>query len=131
MRIARELARDFPGSALSSIDAFTARDVFLAAREGDSLALEVFRLSGMYLGIALAGLVNTLNPEAIVIAGGAAAGWEMFVHHVRSEIDKRAFRRPAERVKLVPAQLGDAAGILGSARLAFDAHPQGSVSSNR
>lgn len=93
--------------------------IFEAGKKGDELALEVFRTMGYYLGIGLASLTNLLNPEVIVIGGGAAAGWEMFIGHVRKEIKDRAFREPAERVKLVRAELGDDAGILGAARLAF------------
>lgn len=124
VRMTRELVRAFPASILRA-DVLTSLDVYNAAKAGDPLAVEVFRRAGSYLGIALAGLVNTLNPEAIVIGGGAAAGLDMMIEHIRAEIRKRAFRRPAERVKLVPASLGDLAGILGSARLAFDAFAEG------
>ena len=82
--------------------------------------METFGIMGRYLGIALAGLVDVLNPELIVIGGGAAAGWDQFIGHVRSEIDARAFRHPAERVRIVRAVLGGEAGILGAARVAID-----------
>ena len=96
----------------------TPLDVFIAGKSGDKLAVEVFRRMGFYLGIALSGLVNVLNPEVIVIGGGAAGGWELFIKEVRDGIKKRAFQQPAERVKIVRAALGDDAGILGAARLA-------------
>jgi len=60
-----------------------------------------------------------LNPEVIVIGGGASAGWELFIDEVLYEIRKRAFKQPAERVRVVRAELGDDAGILGAARLAL------------
>lgn len=97
----------------------TAFDIFKAAKDGDQIANEVFRKMGSYLGIALAGLINVLNPEAIVIGGGVAAGWDLFIGHVRDEIRRRAYSEPARRAKLVPALLGDDAGILGAARTAF------------
>jgi glucokinase len=87
---------------------------------GDRLSLEVFRQVGTYLGIALGGLVNVLNPEVIVFGGGAAAGWDLFIEHLRAEIAKRAFPHPAERVRLVRSELGDDAGILGAAFLASE-----------
>lgn len=124
VRVARELKSEFPVSTLQT-ERITSLDVYNAAKAGDPLALEVFRRAGSYLGIALASLVNTLNPEAIVIGGGAAAGFDLLIEHISSEVRQRAFRRPAERVKLVPASLGDLAGLLGSARLAFDAHAEG------
>lgn len=108
-RISEELGR--PGQ--------TAFDIFEAAKRGDEVAGEVFRKMGGYLGIALSGLINVLNPEVIVIGGGVAAGWELFISHVRDEIGRRAYSEPARRARLVPALLGDDAGILGAARTAF------------
>lgn len=83
------------------------------------MSVEVFRKMGVYLGIALADLINVLNPQVIVVGGGVSAGWEFFIEHMRQEIRKRAFRHPAERAKIIHAQLGDDAGILGAARLAL------------
>ena len=120
IRTAGELAADFPNSPLNGRGSLSSVDVFDAGQNGDSLALEVFRRVGRYLGIALADLVNVLNPEVIVIGGGAAAGWDLFIEHTRDEITKRAFREPAESARLLRAALGDDAGILGAARLALD-----------
>lgn len=97
----------------------SAFDIFEAAKRGDEVAQKVFRRMGSYLGIALSGLINVLNPEVIVIGGGVAAGWDLFIGHVRDEISRRAYSEPARRAKLVPALLGDDAGILGAARTAL------------
>jgi glucokinase len=64
----------------------------------------------------LSGLVNLLNPEVIVIAGGVSAAWEMFSVQMLEQVEKRAFQRPAERVKIVRGKLGDDAGLLGAAK---------------
>ena len=98
----------------------TAKAVFDAASMGDPQAIEAFGSMGRYLGVALADLVNVLNPEMIAIGGGATGGWDFFIEDVRSEIRARAFRHPAERVVVVRASLGESAGILGAARVAFD-----------
>lgn len=119
-RFARELAEVFPESVLNDRKDVTSLEVFNAGMAGDARALEVFRRMAYYLGAGLSGLVNVLNPEAIVIGGGAAAGWDLFIGDLRSELNKRAFQQPAERVKLLRAALGDDAGILGAARLAFE-----------
>ncbi len=121
VRMAGELMTDFSGSVLHGNEDLTSVDIYEAGKKGDKLALEVFRRMGFYLGIALAGLINVLNPELIVIGGGTAASWDLFIEHTREQIRKRAFRQPAERAKLVPAKLGDDAGIIGAARLAFSA----------
>ncbi len=96
----------------------TPLEVYKAGIQGDPLSLEVFRLAGTYLGIALGGLVNVLNPEVIVLGGGVSAGWDLFIEPLQSEILRRAFPHPGERVKLVRSELGDDAGILGAAFLA-------------
>lgn len=119
VRMARELADEFPESVLVDKIQLTPHEVYIAGKSGDKLALEVFRRMGFYLGIALAGLVNILNPEVIVIGGGAAGGWELFINEVADGIKRRAFQQPAERVKIVRADLGDDAGILGVASLAL------------
>lgn len=119
-RLARELANQYPNSVLPHKPELTSSDVYRAGVEGDRLALEVFRRMGFYLGAALADLVNILNPEVIVIGGGASAAWDLFAPHTRRQISRHAFREPAARVKIVRACLGDDAGILGAGKLAFD-----------
>lgn len=126
VRMANELAGDYPESSLVRVEnSFDALCVFRHGMEGDPLCIEVFRRAGVYLGIALAGLINVLNPEAIVIGGGAAEGWDLFIDATRAEIRKRAFREPAERAKIVRASLGNDAGIVGAAFLAFQKGGQG------
>ena len=119
VRLTRELENQYPKSILQNKTRLTSLDVYEAGKTGDELALEVFRKMGFYLGIALADLVNVLNPEIIVIGGGASAGWDLFIGHVQDQIRKRAFNEPAIRAKIVRAELGDDAGILGAAKLAF------------
>lgn len=118
VRIAVERSANFPRSKLSRREGLTALDVYQAGVQGDELAIEVFKTMGFYLGIAFAGLVNVLNPEAITIGGGVSNGWDLFINTVREQVAKRAFQQPAERVKLVRATLGDDAGTLGVAYLA-------------
>ena len=60
---------------------------------------------GFYLGIGLAGLINVLNPEAIVIGGGAAGGWDLFVPEMVEQIRLRSYREPAERAKIIRCRM--------------------------
>ena len=119
VRLTREKASLYPKSELINTPRLTSADVYEAGKRGDELALEVFRLMGFYLGISLVDLINIMNPEVIVIGGGAAAGWDLFIGHVEDQIRTRAFLEPGMRAKLVRAELGDDAGILGAARIAF------------
>ena len=106
-------------STLGDPDNLTAKKIYRAAKDGDQVALKVFRQMGEYLGIGLASLVNILNPQMIVIGGGVANAWELFGEHAIREMRSRAFPLPGSRVKVKPAECGDNAGLLGAARLAF------------
>ena len=119
-RLAEEFAARYPHNMLSGLGDITPLKVYEAGKAGDRLSLEIFRTFGTYLGIALGGLVNVLNPEAIVIGGGVSAGWDLFIEPLRAEISRRAFRHPAERVRLMRSELGDDAGIVGAAFLASE-----------
>ena len=94
-------------------------DVYRAAGEGSVEADQVFRKMGSYLGIGIASLINVLNPEMVVLGGGVSAAWDRFIGTVADEISVRSFREPAARARIVRAELGDDAGILGAARSAF------------
>ncbi|MGI8811258.1 MAG: ROK family protein [Pyrinomonadaceae bacterium] len=120
VRLANQLTPMYPESPIAKLSVISATDVYDAGMKNDELSREVFRAFGTYLGMALAGLINVLNPEVIVLGGGVSAGWDCFIDHVREQIRMRAFREPGERVKLIRAELGDDAGILGSAKLAFE-----------
>jgi glucokinase len=120
VRMTRETVAHYPNSVLHHIEDLTSEKVYRAGKEGDELALEVFRRMGVYLGIGLASLINLLNPEVIVVGGGLANGWELFEKHMQQKIIERAFPIPVRSVKIVRAQCGDDAGLLGAARLAFE-----------
>jgi len=120
VRMTRETQSRFPNSVWQSGDQFTSADVYQAGVQGDALALEVMQRVGFYLGVALANLVNLLNPEMIVIGGGVANGWNLFAEEMKKQVAERAFPVPAAQVRIVRAECGDDAGLLGAARLGFD-----------
>jgi len=103
----------------SGLDLSTALEVYEAAQLGDERASGVFQKVGRYLGITLGSLANALNPEMIIIGGGAAAAWDAFIGPLTTELHYRAFNEPADRVQIVRGTLGDDAGILGAARSVF------------
>jgi glucokinase len=104
----------------AGLDVVNSHELFDKWKAGDPVAKRVFDSMGRHLGITLAGLINTFNPEMIVIGGGASAGWDAFIEPLKLEIGARAFAEPAERARIVRTALGDDAGILGAARAAFD-----------
>ena len=119
VRMTREARPRHPDSILATADALTSEQVYRAGIQGDELALEVFRRMGVYLGIGLANLINILNPEMIVIGGGVVNGWDLFGKDMNHEVAERAFPLPAAQVKIVRAECGDDAGLLGAAHLAL------------
>lgn len=119
VRIVRELFEEFPDSTLRSRSTFEPKDVFEAGKSGDTASVRAFEIAGTSLGTALAGLINVLDPEVIVITGGVAAAWELFIEATWREVRYRAFQQPAENVKIVRGALGDDAGVIGAARRAF------------
>jgi glucokinase len=89
-----------------------------AASSGDKLAISIWTQTGVYIGVALAGLVNVLNPERIVIGGGVAKAGDILFNSIKETVNKRAMKTASESVKMLPAELGDQAGIIGASILA-------------
>jgi len=126
--IAREAAKRISQGDRSSlseimagrIENITAEKVSLAAQSGDSLALEVIAVAAGYLGVGIANLVNIFNPEVIIIGGGVANMGDLLFEPVRKEVSERAYQLAAQAVRIVPAQLGEDAGVLGAAVFAFE-----------
>jgi glucokinase len=122
VRMTREELTKTPQSSLHSIPAseLSSERISRAAIAGDELALGIFQNVGTYLGIASANVVNTLNPEMIVIGGGVSASFDLFAARAREEMLSRAFPVPAQRCQIVKAECGDDAGLLGAAWLAHE-----------
>src|SRR6185295_1622485 len=107
VRMTREASPRYPESRLHGRGSLSAESIFEAGLQGDELALAIFRLMGVYLGIGLANLINILNPEMIVIGGGVVNGWDLFEKHMHHQVEERAFPLLAARVKIVRAKCGD------------------------
>jgi glucokinase len=89
------------------------------AKSGDAKALEFWQKYGRYLGIGLASIIYILTPEAIIIGGGISAGAEFFLPQVREEIERRVLPSSREDLQLLVAELGNQAGMVGAAKLAW------------
>lgn len=122
VRMTREGLPTHEESSLHSIPdhELSSEKIARAAIDGDELALSIFHKMGTYLGIAIANVVNTLNPEVIVIGGGVSSSFDLFVHQTRAEVLRRAFPVPAQRCQIIRAECGDDAGLLGAAWLAIE-----------
>ncbi len=88
-----------------------------AALLGDAVSLQIFKRMGEIIGIGLASVVNLLNPEKIIIGGGVADAGDILLEPIRKTIADRAMSIQGNAVKIVPAQLANAAGVIGASLL--------------
>ncbi|HEP1805464.1 TPA: ROK family glucokinase [Streptococcus suis] len=95
----------------------TAKDVFDLAKEGDDLALIVYRHFSDYLGVACANIAAVLNPAYIVLGGGVSAAGEFLLDGVRKVFAENSFPQIKESTQIVLATRGNDAGVLGAASL--------------
>jgi glucokinase len=96
------------------LEEITAATVYEGAVLGDAYANEVMKETAKFLGAGIGNIVNILNPEMVVIAGGVTrAGDHLFVP-LRAEVRRRAFKSAEEACQIVPAQLIGTAGVVGA-----------------
>lgn len=95
--------------------------IFSAAREGDQPTRLMLKEQGHYLGLALANLVNVLNPELIILGGIFAQAEDLLLPAVEATLRQRAFGRLGETVRLQVTGFGWRAGVTGAAALALAA----------
>jgi len=88
-----------------------------AARKGDGPAISVYKETGRLLGVGISSLVNLFAPEVVILGGGIAANWDFLYPACREEVKRRAMKPGNELVKIVPAVLGNEAGLVGAAAL--------------
>jgi len=108
------------GEVLDKIGSVTAEDVSLAAQRGDTGAKEVLATAAKYLGIGLVTVVHLLNPQMIVIGGGASKIGDPLLGPAEAYMRSHAFPLLAAAVRIVPASTGDDAGALGAAALVLN-----------
>lgn len=99
------------------IGSLTIKKLFAAVKKGDEIAIEVISETAVYLGAGLAGVVNLLNPEIVIIGGGVADGGGGFIEAVTAEIRRRAFGSAVEKLRVAKASLGNDAGFIGASIL--------------
>jgi glucokinase len=95
--------------------------VVAAARAGEPTALDALEAAASFTAMGVANLISALNPEMVVLGGGIVQGaGDLLVDRVRAGIARWAQPVAAARCRIVLTQLGEAAGLLGAARLALD-----------
>ena len=100
-------------------DDLSAKAVFDAAKAGDELAMDIVEKFGFYLGMALAHISQVIDPEVFVIGGGVARAGQIIIDEVSKNYEENVmFALKNKAFKM--AELGNDAGIYGSARMVFD-----------
>jgi glucokinase len=91
-----------------------------AAESGDAVARAVMEETGFYVGVGVTNLINMLNPEVVVVGGGIAQAGDLLFGPLTRTVRARAVALQARAVRIVPAELGDNAGVLGSVVLTLE-----------
>lgn len=107
------LLREFIGN---SYDEITSELVFTAARKGDDLSCQIVWEAADAIGLAVAGLVHSLNPDLVVIGGGIAEQGDFFIDRVRRTMLENSFNCYAN-TPIKQTALGNFAGTIGAAAL--------------
>src|SRR5262249_7565588 len=123
-REGRRIAAERPDSALGRALA-DGRDISGAlitelAHDGDAAAVEALTLIGTNLGVGIASFLNIFNPDVVVIGGGVIAAGELLLAPARAEAVRRALPTMSRHARIVAAQFGTEAGLVGAAALAWD-----------
>lgn len=116
--VSEQLASGVP-SSLAELPTVTARDVSLAAEQGDPLAREALARAGRYLGRAIADFLHLFNPQIVIIGGGVSRSGRYFLDPLRDSIAEYVISPEyLHGLVVTTASLGDDAGLLGALALA-------------
>lgn len=99
------------------IDKLEAKDIFDAAKQGDSFSLDIIEYETEYLAMGIGNILNILNPEVIVIGGGVALAGDILFTPLKEKLKKYVLPVALEDLKIVPGVLGNEAGIKGAVGL--------------
>ena len=119
VRLAKWIRETDKQETVLDLDTMTAKDIWDAVKDGDAFACKVAERFGAYLGLALANIASTVDPEVFVIGGGMSKAGPVVLDYIKKYYIKYTFRtcRDAE---FVLATLGNDAGIYGSAKLVIE-----------
>jgi len=96
------------------ISRVTTKMVADAAKEGDELALNVFKRAMEYIGIGVANLVNLFNPEMIVIGGGVSMAGDIFFDNIKEVVATHVMQSSPRELNIYPVAYGENAALMGA-----------------
>lgn len=98
-----------------------AEAIYMAARNGDALALELVSAQARHFGVGIANLINAFNPQRIILHGECIAGGEPFLRVVHQVVSERSLGRPRQMAEILFSNLGDDVGLIGASSLVMEA----------
>lgn len=113
-----------PGMVDGDLSRITAATVYEGAAGGDTYSNEVIRETAQILGAGIANLINVLNPEAVIVAGGVTRAGEHLMEPLRATVRRRAFRSAWEACTVLMAELPESAGVIGAAGVFRSQHAE-------
>lgn len=119
VRLAKWMMETEPEETSLNMETLTSKDIWDAVKAGDAFALKVADRFGKYLGLALANIASTVDPEVFVIGGGVSKAGPVILDYIKKYYVKYTFRGCRE-AGFVLATLGNDAGIFGSAKLVIE-----------
>jgi glucokinase len=117
IRMAKDAVERGDRTSLSLVDQITAKDVFDAAKSGDEVALRIINRAAFYLGKSMSILAVVLNPQRFILGGGVSRAGDILFNPIREIFNKYTPEAAREGVEIVPAVLGNDAGVVGAAGL--------------
>jgi predicted NBD/HSP70 family sugar kinase len=120
MERVKELVPEFPGSRLAGREN-TILEIEDAALDGDPLALQVAQEAAGHLGLAVAGLLNLMNPSLVVVGGDLARLGKLLVEPLRETVEKRTLVSSVAAAEIRTSELGIQSVAIGAATLVLKA----------
>jgi predicted NBD/HSP70 family sugar kinase len=126
LRSARQLAEANPSGILaqkfSDCQSNEMDCVFSAAQDGDEEVLKMLAEKAKYFGIALANLINILNPNLIVLGGILEQGEEYFLPEIKKVVNEYSFSHLGDQVRICVSGFGQKTGVIGASALALSTY---------
>ncbi|GAA0086157.1 ROK family protein [Clostridium sp. CTA-7] len=119
MKRAREAFESKVETSLKNYEEVTAKEVFVEAEKGDKVSQDILNDALSYLGITVANIANTFDPDKIVIGGGVSEAGRIVFDKIENEMERRCLKTIYNHCKVEKALLGNQAGVLGAAALAI------------